>query len=400
MKYIYLDNAATTPIRDEARRAMSACERDSFANPSSMHPLGRMAHDRLEGARETLAAAVGCKPNQLVFTSGGTESNNLAVLGVAAGGNLADKHVLVSAIEHKSVLEAANRLHELGASVEYLRPDSSGIVSADLVRSRVQANTVLVSVMLVNNEIGTCQPVDQIGEFLRARGIIFHVDAVQALGKVPLDLSRRSIDLATFAAHKIEGPRGIAALFVGKGVNLSAQLLGGPQERGFRAGTENVAGAVGFAEAARLAVSEQKETSEKLYRLRAGFEDRVLSSLNGHVAINGSSATRAPHISSVLFRHVDSNYLIRRLADFGICATSGSACQSTSLAPSHVLLALGLPNDLAQSAVRFSLSRLTTVEELDYTADCLRAIHKDLGLVSDKEMERKDLEIKLWPSTV
>lgn len=399
MKYIYLDNAATTPVRDEAQRAMSACQHAAYANPSSTHPLGRMAHERLEGARETLATAIGCKPTELVFTSGGTESNNLAVLGLVTGGSLAEKHVLVSAIEHKSVLEAANRLHELGASVEYLRPDSSGIVSADLVRSRVRANTVLVSVMLVNNEIGTCQPVDQIGDFLQGRGIAFHVDAVQAIGKVPLDLGKRPIDLATLSAHKIEGPRGIAVLFVRKGINLSAQLLGGPQERGFRAGTENVPGAVGFAEAARLAVSEQRHTSERLYRLRADFEDRVLSALGEHVTINGKTAPRSPHISSVLFRHVDSNYLIRRLGDFGICATSGSACQSASLAPSHVLLALGLPNDLAQSAVRFSFSRLTTAEELDYTVACLKTIHNDLGLITDKGVYRKETETHLWPST-
>ena len=400
MKYIYLDNAATTPIRDEARRAMSACERDAYANPSSMHPLGRMARKRLEYARETLSTAVGCKPNQLIFTSGGTESNNLALLGVVAGGNLAEKHVLVSAIEHKSVLEAAHRLQELGVSVEYLRPDSSGIISADLVRSKVQSNTALVSVMLVNNEIGTCQPVDEIGEFLQSRRILFHVDAVQSLGKVPIDLNKRPIDLATFSAHKIEGPRGIGALFIGKGVHLVAQILGGPQEHGFRAGTENAPGAIGFAEAAHLAVSEQKETSEKLYRLRADFESRLLSSLHEHLAINGSSATRAPHISNVLFRHVDSNYLIRRLGDFGICATSGSACQSASLAPSHVLLALGLPNDLAQSAVRFSLSRHSTVEELDFTVDCLKTIHNDLGLTTDKKAVCNQLESSLWPSTV
>lgn len=380
MEPIYLDNAATTPIRPEVWQVMSQCAQECFANPSSNHLLGRRARQRLQDARAQLADAMGCAPDQLLFTGSGTEANNIAMLGFSSQIHKpGKKHVLVSTIEHKSVLEVSARLREQGADVDYVPADSSGTITLDAVRSAVRDETSLVSIAWVNNELGTIQPIEQIGEFLRGRGIAFHIDAVQALGKRSFRLDALPVDLMTFSAHKIGGPKGVGALYIAPGIELQPHTLGGPQERGLRAGTENLPGIVGFAQAAKLAAFEQPETTQKVSQIQAQFEESLVSSLGGGVSILGSEARRSPYITNALFNGVDSNYLLRKLDGFGICATAGSACQSASFTPSHVLLAIGLSRDLARSAVRFSFSGTTTNQDLAYVVESIKTIRQNLG---------------------
>jgi cysteine desulfurase len=350
---IYLDNASTTRMRPEVRAAMEPFFDLDYGNASSLHAAGRRARRALEDARETVAACLGADPKEIVFTSGATESNALAIAGAAEALRGRGDHLVTSAIEHPSVLETFARLERQGWRVTRLPVDGRGLVDPAQAAAAVTPRTVLISVMTVNNEVGSLQPIAAIRK--AAPGVVFHSDAAQAVGKVPVVV--RDADLLTFSAHKIHGPKGVGALWVRKGTPLAPQLVGGGQEFERRAGTENVAGAVGLAAAMKLADAGRTDALRE--RLRAGLE-RL-----GGVRVAGPSDRRAPHILNVAFEGVDGEAVILALDAAGVCVSSGSACASMSTQPSHVLKAMGIPAEVSKTSVRFSLSTLTTDEEID-----------------------------------
>jgi cysteine desulfurase len=356
---IYLDNAATTKMRPEARAAMEPFLDADFGNPSSLHAAGRRARRALEDAREIVASSLGADPKEIVFTSGATESNALAVAGAAEALRLRGDHVITTAIEHPSVLENVARLEKQGWRVTRLPVDGQGLLDPAQVAAAMTPRTALVSVGVVNSEVGTTQPLAAIRKV--SAGALLHADAAQAIGKVAVNV--RDVDLLTFSAHKIHGPKGAGGLWVRKGTPLAAQSVGGGQEFERRAGTENVAGAVGLAAAMQLASSGRELDAERLEslreRLRAGLE-RL-----GGVRIHGHPERHAPHILNAAFEGVEAEALILSLDATGVCVSTGSACASLSLVPSHVLKAMGVPAEIARSSLRFSLSVLTTEAEVD-----------------------------------
>lgn len=351
---IYLDNAATTRVRPEVRAAMEPFLDREFGNPSSLHAAGRRARRALEDAREKVAAILGADPKEIVFTSGATESNALAILGAAEALRSRGDHVVTSAIEHPSVLETVARLEKQGWRVTRVGVDGAGLVDPVRVAAALTPRTVLVSIMTVNNEVGSVQPMAAIRK--AAPGVVLHTDAAQAFGKVPVNV--RDADLVTFSAHKMHGPKGTGGLWVRKGVPLAPQQSGGGQEFERRAGTENVAGAAGLAAAMSLAGDPAP---------MAGLRDRLQRGLEafGGVRVAGPSDRRAPHLLSVSFEGVDGEAAILAMDAAGLCVSSGSACASGSTKPSHVLQAMGVPADVSKSSVRFSLSTFTTAEEID-----------------------------------
>ncbi|HEY7678781.1 MAG TPA: cysteine desulfurase family protein [Candidatus Methylomirabilis sp.] len=363
----YLDHSATTPMAPEALAAMRPYLEARFGNASSLHAWGREARAALEGARDALARAVGAPhPQDLVFLSGGTEADNLAVKGAARAGAGRGRHVVVSAIEHHAVLEAAAVLEAEGFAVTRVPPGGEGRVEPEAVEAALRPGTILAAVMLVNNETGTIQPVAEIAARCRARGVLVHADCVQALGKIPVDVKALGVDLAAFSGHKAYGPKGTGALYVRPGTPMAALAHGGFQERSRRAGTEDVAGAVGFARAARLAVGSLHEEGRRLAGLRDRLEAGLLAAAPG-ARVNAAGAPRAPHIASLAFEGVAAESLLIALDLEGIAASAGAACSSGSLEPSHVLRAMGLAPERCASSVRFSLGRGTTAEEIEYT---------------------------------
>ena len=362
MNAIYLDNAATTPVRREVRDAMRPYLSERFGNASSIHRWGRQARIALEEARERIAAALKVAPAEIVFTRGGTESDNLAVLGrtrLQRG-----QPVVCSAIEHRAVLATAQAADAEGNPLHLLTPERSGRIDPAQVDDLLALQPAVISVMWVNNEIGVVQPVQELAARCAAAGVTFHTDAVQAIGKVQVDLATVPAALASFSAHKIGGPKGVGAPFVRDGTELVPLIHGGGHERGLRAGTEDVAGAVGMAVALELAVAEQAEFEQRIGTLRDRLEDALRRQVP-ELVVNGEGAQRAPHICNVSVPGVSNEALMVTLDMEGIAASSGSACSSGSVTPSHVLLALGLTPELAGPSVRFSLGRETTEAEID-----------------------------------
>lgn len=362
MNAIYLDNAATTPVRREVREAMRPYLSERFGNASSIHRWGREARVALEEAREQLAGALTVAPSEVVFTRGGTESDNLAVLGRSRLRR--GQPVVCSAIEHRAVLATAQAAETEGNPLHMLTPDPSGRVDPAQLDDLLGLQPAVVSVMWVNNEIGVVQPVQELAARCAAAGVAFHTDAVQAIGKVQVDLAGVPAALASFSAHKIGGPKGVGALFVREGTELVPLIHGGGHERGLRAGTEDVAGAVGMATAVKLAVAEQAEFEKRIGALRDRLEDALRRRVPDLV-VNGGGAERAPHICNVSVPGVSNEALMVTLDMEGVAASSGSACSSGAVTPSHVLLALGLTPELAAPSVRFSLGRETTEAEID-----------------------------------
>jgi cysteine desulfurase len=362
MNSVYLDHAATTPVRPEVRDAMLPLLCDTFGNPSSLHRWGQEARARLEEARARLARVIGATPREIVFTRGGTEADNLAVLGrtrIRPGAP-----VVCSSIEHRAVLAAAQAAADEGAELRLIAPGSEGVVRVADLAGVLDPAPAVVSVMWVNNEIGTIQPVHELARACDAAGVVFHTDAVQALGKVAVRVDKAPISLLSLSAHKVGGPKGTGALFVRRGVRLRPLHFGGGHERGYRAGTEDVAGAVGFALAAELAVKEQADTARRMTALRDRLEAGLMKQIPALV-VNGSSAPRAAGISNVSVPGASSESLLLTLDMEGIGISSGSACSSGAVAPSHVLTALGLPPEIAGPSLRFSLGRETTEAEID-----------------------------------
>jgi cysteine desulfurase len=373
---VYLDHAATTPVRPEVLEAMLPyLTAQSFGNPSSAHRFGRAARAGIEQARRQVAEAVGAEPNQVVFTSGGTEADNLGIVGaaLAARDRGAAMCAVVSAIEHKAVLAAAHAVCHLGGREVLLPVDTGGRLELDALDKALAQAPAVVSVMWVNNEVGVIQPVSEIAGRCRDAGVIFHTDAVQALGKVPVSVGELSCTLLTISGHKIGAPKGIGALIVRDRKAVEAIIHGGGQQFGIRPGTENVAGAVGLGRAAELAASEQASTAEQLCTLRNELGGRLKAAVTDLI-VNAEQSPRAPHLLSITVRGADSEALIMHLDLAGVAASSGSACSTGAVEPSHVLVAMGVPRELALGAIRFSLGRESTREDIDRAVEVLPSV--------------------------
>ncbi len=371
MRLVYLDHSATTPLDPQARKAMERYLQKEFGNPSSIHQWGRRARLAIDEARETLAFALGCDPAEICFVSSGTESCNLAIIGCALKAPPNRRHLLFSAVEHHCVLEAGEWLRPFGYEVELIPVDSYGQVDPDTVRQRIRPETWLVSVMHANNEVGTLQPVEAIAQICRENGVWFHVDAVQTFGLLPVKVEAIGCDLVSVSSHKVYGPKGVGALYIRAGTPLQPLMVGGGQERERRAGTENVAGIVGFASAVRIAEASREAESKRLQELRDRFISAVLNTILD-TTLTGHPTERLPNNAHFRFHGVPADSLLIALDRAGIGASSGSACSAGSLEPSHVLLALGWDEQAAQEGIRFSLGRSTTWDDLEYVVGVLK----------------------------
>jgi cysteine desulfurase len=395
---IYLDYSATTPVDPRVAEKMIPYLTELFGNPASRsHPFGWTAEKAVEDAREEVAKLVNADPKEIIWTSGATESNNLAIKGAAHFYSGKGKHVITVKTEHKAVLDTVRELEREGFEATYLDVQENGLIDLEVLKAAIRPDTVVVSVMFVNNEIGVIQPIAEIGEICREKGIIFHVDAAQATGKVDIDLSRLKVDLMSFCAHKTYGPKGIGALYVRRKprVRLEAQMHGGGHERGLRSGTLATHQIVGMGEAFRLARLEMAEENERVRVLR----DRLLAGLSQmeEVFVNGDMEHRVPHNLNISFAYVEGESLIMAIKD--VAVSSGSACTSASLEPSYVLRALGRNDELAHSSIRFTLGRFTTVEEIDYTIDLLQnkiGKLRELSPLWDMYKEGIDLNTVQW----
>lgn len=361
---IYVDNAATTAMNVQAISAMTPYFSGCFGNPSSLHSVGQAAKEALEEMRERIAARLNADPREIYFTSGGSESDNQALRSAAAfGARKGKKHIITTAFEHHAVLHTLKKLEKDGFEVTYLDVHSNGLVTAEQVAEALREDTALVTIMFANNEIGTVQPIEDIGRVCREKGVVFHTDAVQAVGHIPVDVKSQNIDMLSLSAHKFHGPKGVGALYVRRGVPFEPFINGGAQERGKRAGTENLAGISGMAAALDYACEHMAENADK----QRALCDRLIEGLGKipHSRLNGDRTRRLPGIVNMCFEGIEGESLLLLLDDRGICASSGSACTSGSLDPSHVLLALGLPHEVAHGSLRLSLSEFNTDKDVD-----------------------------------
>ena len=361
---IYTDNAATTKMSDTALAAMLPCLQDNYGNPSSLHTVGQRAAEALQGARETVARCLGCDPKEIIFTSGGSEADNQAIISVARWGALkGKKHIISTAFEHHAVLHTLKKLEKEGFEVELLPVDTTGTITPEQAAAAIRPDTALVTIMYANNEIGSILPIAEIGAVCREKGVIFHTDAVQAAGHLHIDVKAQNIDMLSLSGHKFHGPRGSGVLYARKGIPLVNIIEGGAQERGKRAGTENLPAIVGMAAALQEACDHIDENAAKVSALR----DKLISGLSKipHSALNGDPVHRLPGNVNFCFEGIEGESLLLLLDAKGICASSGSACTSGSLDPSHVLLAIGRPHEVAHGSLRLSLCEWNTEEEVD-----------------------------------
>ena len=365
MSRIYLDHNATTPMHPPVIERMASALRETFGNPSSVHHFGQMAKAALDEARSTVAGLIGSDPSEVVFTSGGTESDNFAIRGVAEALEVTGrKHLIATGIEHEAVLNTLKALARRGWTVTLLPVDQSGIVSPDALREALTDRTALVSVMHANNEIGTIQPVAELARLAKERGAVFHTDAVQSAGKIAVDVKALGVDLLSLSAHKFYGPKGVGALWMRRGLRLQPPLTGGKQERSRRAGTENVAGIVGLGVAAQMAKTKMADEAGRLSVLRDRLEEGVLASVPG-TAVNGARTPRVPNTTNISFERVEAESLLIALDLAGFAVSTGSACSSGTLEPSHVLKAMGFPPHRTQNSIRFSLGAANTEADID-----------------------------------
>ncbi len=370
---IYLDHAATTPVRPEVREAMAAPLDWAYGNPSSVHAAGRAARALVDEARDRLAGVLGCRAREIVFTGGGSEADNLALRGVV-GAHRGPGHVVVSAVEHEAVLETARALGAQGVSVTELAVDGQGLVDPELLRSALREDTLLVSVMLANNEVGTVQPVAELVRVVRENSrALFHTDATQALGKLSVSVDELGVDLLTVSAHKVYGPKGVGALYIRQGTPLFPQVTGGGQERTRRSGTENVPGIVGMGVAAELAELERESETARLAELSRRLQEAIQERVPDARPTGAPPPRRLPNFCTMTFPGVEGELLLLRLDRSGLCASAGSACTSGSLAPSHVLLAMGMDPELAMGHLRMTLGRSTTTADVDQAAEIVAA---------------------------
>ncbi len=374
MHRVYLDHSATTPVRPEVLAAMLPfLKEEAFGNPSTIYSYGREAKKALDEARERVAGLIGARPEEIFFTSGGTEADNLALIGTATANEKKGRHIITSSIEHHAGLHTAQYLQRHGFKVTFLPVTPAGLVRVEDVEEAITDETILISVMHVNNEVGTIQPIQAIGHLARERGIIFHTDAVQSVGKLPVNVDALHVDLLSASGHKIYGPKGIGCLYVRKGTKINPLLYGGVQERKRRPGTENMPGIVGFGRAAELAGKELESEMARLRALRDRLIDGLMSRIED-VQLNGDREQRVATNANCSFRYVEGESLLLSLDMKGICASSGSACTSGSLDPSHVLLAMGIPHEVAHGSVRMTLGRDNTETDIDYVLEVMPAI--------------------------
>ena len=378
---IYLDNAATTRLSETAFEAMRPYMLDQFANPAGTYSFASGASNAVEEARKQLAGVIGAKSSEIFFTSGGTESDNWALKGVMQANTAKGRHLITSAIEHHAILHSAEALKKQGYDVTILPVDSDGVVDLDALEKAIRPDTVLISVMAANNEVGTLEPLEKIGEIAHAHGVLFHTDAVQAFCHVPLDVERMYIDLLSASGHKFHGPKGVGLLYVRKGVKIAPFMDGGAQEKKRRAGTTNVPGIVGMAAAAAEAVAHMDEIAGKEIAVRDHLIARIEKEIP-HAKLNGHRTQRLPGNVNFCFRFIEGESMLMLLDDSGVCASSGSACTSGSLDPSHVLLALGLPHEIAHGSLRLTLSEETTIADADFVVDTLKGIIERLRSMS------------------
>ncbi|HHW75209.1 MAG TPA: cysteine desulfurase NifS [Firmicutes bacterium] len=378
-RLVYLDHGATSPLREEVLEAMLPFLKERYGNPSSLHSPGRVIRQAVEEAREKTALALGAEPDEIFFTSGGTESNNIAIRG-AARARRSKGHLITTSIEHHAVLDVCKGLAEDGFSVTYLPVDRYGLVSLEMVEKALRPDTFMISIMMANNEVGTIEPVAEIGALARERGVLFHTDAVQAVGQIPLDLRELKIDLLTLSAHKFNGPKGVGALYVRRGTPVAPLYDGGGQEKALRPGTENVPGIVGLARALELAVEELPEKTRHLLALRRRLIEGLLAM--DDTVLNGHPTARLPGNVNVSFNYIEGEALLLGLDLEGIAASSGSACTAGSPEPSHVLLAMGLGHQLARGSLRLTLGRENSDACLDHLFSVLPPLVERLRKMS------------------
>ena len=382
MPRIYADNAATTKISQTAMKAMISAMENSYGNPSSIHQIGMAANDALQTAREQIARCLGCMPKEIFFTSGGTESDNQAIVSAAMLGAKQNKrHIISTAFEHHAVLHTLRRLKEQGFEIQLLDVGAEGNITAAQVEDAIRPDTCLVTVMFANNEIGSVLPIAEIGEVCCAHGVLFHTDAVQAAGHIPVNVKKQNIDMLSLSAHKFHGPRGIGALYVKRGIELTSLMEGGGQERGKRPGTENLPAIMGMAAALKEECTLMEQNEAKVTAMR----DRLIQGLSQipYSILNGSREKRLPGNVNFCFEGVSGESLLLLLDSRGICASSGSACASGALDPSHVLLSLGLAPEIAQGSLRISLDISNTEEEIDYMLEVIPQVVEQLRGMSD-----------------
>ena len=372
-KMIYLDNAATTKTRPEVVEAMLPYFTESYGNPSSVYTFSAKSKEAVTKAREIIADSLGVKSNEIYFTAGGSEADNWALVAAAEAYEAKGKHIITSKIEHHAILHTCEYLEKRGYEVTYLDVDENGVVKLDELKKSIRPDTILISIMFANNEIGTIEPIKEIGAIAKEHGILFHTDAVQAYGHVPISADEYNIDMLSASGHKINGPKGIGFLYIRKGVKIRSFIHGGAQERRRRAGTENVPGIVGFGKAVQLAMDEMEERTKKEVEMREYLMEKVLREVP-FTRINGSRTSRLPNNINFAFQFIEGESLLIKLDMAGICGSSGSACTSGSLDPSHVLLAIGLPHEIAHGSLRLTLSEENTMEEMDITADKIKKI--------------------------
>lgn len=378
---IYLDSAATTKVSDEVFEAMKPYFCDIYANPSAIYSFAGKSMKGVDEARAQVAAVIGAKPNEIYFTAGGSEADNWAIKAAAEANQEKGKHIITSTIEHHAVLHTCQYLEKQGFEVTYVGVDENGTIKLDELKAAVRPDTILISVMAANNEIGTIQPLKEIGAFAKEHKILFHTDAVQAYGHIPLNVDELSIDLLSASGHKLHAPKGIGCLYIRNGIKIGSFIQGGAQERSRRAGTLNTAGIVGMGAAAQIAAEQLEENRQKQTKLRDYLIERVLTEIP-YSRLNGDRMNRLPGNANFCFRFIEGESLLILLDQKGICASSGSACTSGSLDPSHVLLAIGLPHEIAHGSLRLTLSEETTKEELDYVVEELKSIVERLRSMS------------------
>ena len=380
-KLIYLDNPATTKTAPEVVEAMLPYFTEHYGNPSSVYGFAAANKEVITRQREIIAGTLGAKDNEIYFTAGGTESDNWALTAAAEAYGDKGKHIITSRIEHHAILHTCQYLEKRGYEVTYLDVDENGLVNPADVEAAIRPDTILVSIMFANNEIGTIQPIREIGEITRRKGVLFHTDAVQAFGQIPIQVDECGIDMLSASGHKLNGPKGIGFLYIRKGVKIRSFIHGGAQERKRRAGTENVPGIVGLGKAVELAVQTMDERAAKETELRDYMIRRIEEEIP-YCRLNGDRAKRLPNNVNFSFRFIEGESLLIMLDMKGICASSGSACTSGSLDPSHVLLAIGLPHEIAHGSLRITLGADTSKEDLDYVVDCLKEIVEQLRSMS------------------
>ena len=380
-KLIYLDNAATTKTSEEVVAAMLPYFTEYYGNPSSVYEFASESKKAVSNARRTIAETLGAQENEIYFTAGGSEADNWALKATAEAYQSKGKHIITTKIEHHAILHTAEYLEKRGFEITYIGVDENGVVKVDELEKAIRPDTILISVMFANNEIGTIQPIKEIGEIAKKHGVLFHTDAFQAYGQLPINVDELHIDMLSSSGHKLNGPKGIGFLYIRKGVKIRSFVHGGAQERKRRAGTENVPGIVGYGKAAEIAAKTMKERTAKEIELRDHLIDRVLAEVP-YTRLNGHRTNRLPNNANFSFQFVEGESLLILLDNNGICASSGSACTSGSLDPSHVLLAIGLPHEIAHGSLRLTLSAETTMEDIDFVVDCIKQIIERLRSMS------------------